>query len=156
MSATASLGVLGVSADLAIMLALLAAVASPAVSQLARPLIATLAFVCAWLLTAAFDALRAPGWTTFTGAAVMVASISVTIVTVHRWTQNGDAGESGPGQSDDHDGGGPRRHRPVGPRRGAGSGGGDPAWWPEFERQFAFYVANRNGARRRRAEPTGR
>jgi len=41
--------------------------------------------------------------------------------------------DSGPG------GGGGGWRRPDGPR----SPQGDPAWWPEFERQFAAYVAGR-------------
>ena len=60
---TSSLGLLAVFADVVILLALVAAVARPGASQPARPLMATFAFACAWLLTAMFDALRAPGWT---------------------------------------------------------------------------------------------
>jgi hypothetical protein len=92
-----------------ILLVLVAAVASPRVSQVARPLIAAFAFVSAWLLTAVFDELRTPAWTMFTGCAVIVVSIIVIIVTVHRWTQGGDGDESGAGQQDDQGGGGPRR-----------------------------------------------
>jgi hypothetical protein len=65
-------------------------------SQLARLVIASFAFVCAWLITAAFDAMRAPVWTTFTGGAVIVASIAVVIATLHVWTQAGDGGETQP------------------------------------------------------------
>ena len=34
-------------------------------------------------------------------------------------------------------GGGNKRREPPGPQ---GSGGGEPSWWPEFERAFAEYV----------------
>jgi hypothetical protein len=49
-----------------------------------------------------------------------------------------------PSQEDDHGdsgsdgGGGPRRPTPP-PQPG-----GDPVWWPEFERQFAAYVRSRS------------
>jgi hypothetical protein len=45
--------------------------------------------------------------------------------------RDGGEGDSGPGG-----GGGPGRGGPDHP----GPGGGDPTWWPEFERQFAEYV----------------
>jgi hypothetical protein len=147
---TSSVSLLAVFADVVIMLALVAALASPAVSELARPLIAMFAFACAWLLTAGFDALRAPGWTMFMGGAVIVVSLVVIIVTVHRWTQGGDGGDSGPGRrGDEHGGSGPRRCRPDTPQRGGG--GSDPSWWPEFERQLAFYVAEREREKRQPA-----
>ena len=43
----------------------------------------------------------------------------------------------GSGGDDDHgDGGGGRRRPPPAPSRP----GGDPVWWPEFEREFAAYA----------------
>jgi hypothetical protein len=48
--------------------------------------------------------------------------------------RGGEDADSGPG------GGGPGRRGPGGPREPQG----DPAWWPEFERQFAAYVVCRN------------
>jgi hypothetical protein len=147
---SASVGLLEMFADVVILLALAAAVASPRVSGLARPLIAMLVFAGAWLLTAVFGALRAPGWTMFTGGAVIAVSIVVITVTVHRWTQGGDGGDSSPGRrGDEHGGGGPRRCRPDTPQRGGG--GSDPSWWPEFERQLAFYVAEREREKRQPA-----
>ena len=137
---TTSVGLLAVLADVVIMLALVEALRSRAVSDLARPLIALCALACAWLLTAVCDALRAPGWTMFMGGAVIVVSIVVTTVTVHRWTQGGDGEESGPGQrGDEHGGGGPRRRQPDAPQDGGGDS--DPSWWPEFERELAAYGA---------------
>jgi hypothetical protein len=97
-------------------------------SQLSRLVIATLAFVCSWLITAAFDALRAPAAAMFVGGAVILLSIAAVIATLHRWARAGDEG-----------GGGPRRRSPDHPQ--PEGGGSDPSWWPEFERQLASYVA---------------
>jgi hypothetical protein len=52
-----------------------------------------------------------------------------------------------PDGSDDSDsggGGGNVRRDPP----GLGSSGGGPAWWPEFEREFADYVARVNASSR--------
>jgi hypothetical protein len=143
----------GVTADGVILLVLVAAVASQRVSQLARLLIATFAFMCAWLLAAGFAALRAPGWTTFTGCAVIVVSIVVMIVSLHLWTQAGEGGQSDGEHRGDH-GGGSSRRKPDAPRRGGG--GDDPSWWPEFERQLALYVAERDGGTQQPAVLPGR
>lgn len=118
------------------------------VPRLARPLLAISAFMSAWLLTAMSDALHAPGWTTFMGAAVMVISILVVTVTVHLWTLQGDGNESGPGLGGNDGGGGPRRRRPDAPHRG--DGGDDRSWWPEFERQLGSYISERE----RETEPS--
>jgi hypothetical protein len=142
-----SIGLLGALGDALILLALAAAVASSRVSHLARPLLAISAFTCAWLLTAMSDALHAPGWTMLTGGVVIVVSIVVVTATVHRWTQQGDGSDTGPGLPGNDGGGGPRRRRPDAPKRG--DGGNDPSWWPEFERQLGFYIAERE----REAEP---
>lgn len=135
---TSWISLLSVCADVVILLALAAAVSSPQASSLARPAIATLAFACAWLITA-FDAMRARDWTIFLGVAVIVVSIVVIIATLHIWTQGGDGGESGAGRGGDHGGGGPGRQRPDAPQDGGG--GNNPGWWPEFERELASYVA---------------
>ena len=57
-----------------------------------------------------------------------------------------DRRDSGEGDSGPGGGGGPGRGGPDHP----GPGGGDPAWWPEFERQFAEYITSELpvGARR--------
>jgi len=107
---TSWIGLLGVFADVVILVALAVAVASHRVSLLGRLVIATIAFACAWLLAAGFDAIGARGWTMFLSAAVIVVSIGVNVATLHLWTQGGD---------------------------------GAPSWWPDFERQFADYVAER-------------
>jgi hypothetical protein len=104
------LGLLNAFTDVVILAALALVVTSRRVSQLAQLLIATLAFVCAWLVAAGFDAMGARGWTIFLGAAVIVASIGMITASLHLWTQADD---------------------------------GAPSWWPDFERQFAEYVAER-------------
>lgn len=137
---TSSIGLLSVFADVVILLVLAAAVSSPRVSSLARPMIATFAFACAWLITA-FDALRAPGWTVSLGVAVIVVSIGLITATLHIWTQEIDGGGNGAGPRPDDGGGGSRQRRPDAPQHGGG--GSNPSWWPEFERQLALYVAKR-------------
>lgn len=107
---TSWLGLLSVFADVVILLALAVAAASRKVSRLARLVIATVAFACAWIVAVGFDAIRVRGWTLVLSGAVIVLSIGVIIATLHRWTQGGDDA---------------------------------PSWWPDFERQFADYVADR-------------
>jgi hypothetical protein len=114
------------------------AVAKGRTSALPRLLIAVFAFMCAWLLAAELGALGAPGWTMFMGGAVIVVSIAVMLGAVHVWSQVGEGGESeGEHRGDDGEGG-PRPDAPE-----PGGGGNDPRWWPEFERQLAFYTAER-------------
>ena len=129
---------IGVFADLVISLVLVAAISSPRLSRLARLLIATSASACAWLLAAALDAQRVPSWTIFAGGAVIAVSIYVMAITLHLWTQEGEA-QRGLGLGGNDDEGGPRRGPPDAPRHGGD--GNDPSWWPEFARQLAFYVA---------------
>jgi hypothetical protein len=116
---------------------------------LATLMIAAFAFVCAWLITAALDAMRAPEWTMVTGGAVIMVSILAVIAALQLWTQTGDAGETEPARRTDEGEGGPRPHRPDAPK--PGGGGSDPSWWPEFERRLALYVAERERENRRPA-----
>jgi hypothetical protein len=81
-----------------------------------------------------------------TGGAVIVVSVIAITVTVHLWAQEG-AGDSGPGERGG--GGGPPHRRPDAPQRGGG--GQEPSWWPEFERQMAVYVAERESEMQRDA-----
>jgi hypothetical protein len=145
---TPSIALLGLSAQVVILLALVAAVASPRASQPARAMSATFAFTCAWLLTAVLGGLRAPGWTMLTGGTVIVVSIGVITVTVHVWTQEAGRG-SGPGRRANGGGGGPPGRRPDPPQ--PGDGGQEPSWWAEFEREVAFYVAERESEKQRSA-----
>jgi hypothetical protein len=138
---TSWIGLLSAFAALVTLLALATAVASPRLSLLARLVIATLAFACAWLSTAVFDAVRAPGWTIFLGAVVILVSIVAIATTLHLWTQEGEGGDGGPGDRGGPGEGGPRRRRPDAPQPGGDDV--DPSWWPEFERQLALYLSER-------------
>jgi hypothetical protein len=141
---TSWIGPLSVSADAVILAALTAALARSGASQAARPVIASAAFACAWLMTAGLAAMHAPGWTVAGGAALIVVSIAAIVSTVHLWAQAGIGGQIGPGHGGADGGDGPKR-RPDGPQHGGG--GGAPGWWPDFERQFALYVAERERGR---------
>jgi hypothetical protein len=143
---TSSIGLSAAFVNGIVLLGLAAAVVSPRLSRLVRLMISTFAFACAWMITAVFDAMRAPDWTIFMGGAVIVVSIVVVIATLHRWTQAGDGGETRPGHRGDEGGGGPRRHWPDAPEPGGGDS--DPSWWPEFERRLSLYVAEREGENR--------
>lgn len=138
---TASVDLVSVCADVAILLTLGATVAIPTFSPLARLVIATFALAFAWLAAAVLDATRSADWTILLAGAVIVVAVAVTTATLHRWTQEGADGDSGPGHRDTRGGGGPRSRRPDAPR---GRGGDSaPSWWPEFERELALYAAER-------------
>ncbi len=72
------------------------------------------------------------------GCAVIAASIVVIVVTLHIWTQAGAGPEGGGGQRRNEGGAVPPQ---------PGSGGTGPGWWPEFERQFASYLGDRDRER---------
>lgn len=141
---TSSIGLPAAFSNVVGLPVLAGAVAGRRLSQLARLMIATSVFVCAWLTTAALAAMRAPEWTMFMGGAVIVASIVVVIAMLHLWTRGG-AGETQEERRGDEGGGGPRRHWPDAPQ--PGGGGSDPSWWPEFERRLALYAAERERGR---------
>lgn len=129
-----SIAPLSLFADVVLCLTLAMTLVNPKVSLLARPAIATFVLASAWLITAVVDAVGAPRWTIFLGGGVIVVSLVVVLATLHSWTQAGDAAARG----GDQGGGGVRRPRPDAPQPG-----GDPSWWPEFERELAVYVAER-------------
>lgn len=135
---TSWLGLSSVFADAVILVVLAAAIAKRNMPRIARPVIATLAFVCAWLIAAGFDAMGVRGWAMFLSAAVIVVSLAAITATLHFWALGDEGGDAGPGPRGAHGGGGPRRRRPDAPQPG---GGGAPSWWPDFERQFEAYVA---------------
>src|SRR5581483_3984417 len=78
-------GLLSASADVVILVALAALAVSRKVSPLARLVVATFAFACAWLVAAGFEAAQAPGWTMLLGGAVVGVSIVVITATLHVW-----------------------------------------------------------------------
>jgi hypothetical protein len=143
---TSWVGLSSVFADAVILVVLAAAIANRNVSRLARPVIATFGFVCAWLIAAGFDAMGVRGWAIFLSAAVIVVSLAAVTATLHFWTLGGEGGGAGPGPRGAHGGGGPRRRRPDEPQPG---GGDAPRWWSEFERQFEAYVVERQHERAR-------
>jgi hypothetical protein len=55
----------------------------------------------------------------------------------------GGVGSGGTPGGDDSGGGGGGSVRDPDPPRPGGGVGGDPDWWPDFEREFAAYVATR-------------
>jgi hypothetical protein len=138
---TTSINLLIVFADVTVLLALAGAVASRGVSSLARAVLATFAFLGAWLMTAVLDAIHAPGWTILLGGALIAANIVAISATLHLWAREGDCRDDAPGQPGDHGGDGPGRGWPDAPP--PGGGGSDPTWWPKFEQQLAAYVAGR-------------
>jgi hypothetical protein len=69
------------------------------------------------------------------GALLVAAFLWLAVVGIGQ--PPGREGDDEPGSGPN--GGGPRR---PGPDRGNPSGGA-PAWWPEFEREFAAHVRNR-------------
>lgn len=138
---TSPVGLSAAFVNAIVLVGLAAAVVSPRLSRLTRLMISAFAFVCAWLITAVFDAMRAPDWTVAMGGVVIVVSIVVVIATLHRWTQACDSDEIQPERRGDEGGGGPRRDWPDAPEPGGGHS--DPTWWPEFERRLSLYVAER-------------
>lgn len=138
---TSSIGLSAGFAYVVVVLVLAGAIAYRRLSQLARLMIATFVFACAWLITAALDAIRAPDWMMGVGGVVVVLSIVAVFATLHLWTQADGNGEPHPGYGGDDGGGGLRHRQPDLPQ--PGGGGKDPSWWPEFERRLALYVAER-------------
>lgn len=78
-----------------------------------------------------------PEWTRVVAVVAMVAGFYALIAAL-------DSIGGAPGGGDDDHGHGP--DTPTG--RDGGPGSLEPEWWPEFERQFAGYVARRSAARR--------
>jgi len=82
------------------------------------------------------------------GIATAAVAVTIGLVALIGRTLRAVDGESGPEESDGTDsgpgGGGGGSDRP-GPRsdRGGDPACGDPAWWPEFERELTRYVARR-------------
>lgn len=111
----------------------------------ARLPLALTAFASAWSTCFVLLKTQAPHWTILPGAALVLGGI-VVVVVAGQTSLPHDAGDDG---SDDGGtgGGGPGRRPPDRP-----TGGGDPAepsWWPQFERDLARYVAQREHDERR-------
>jgi hypothetical protein len=92
---------------------------------------------------AAHSASTASMWVT-----ALIAAACVLLVVCVVWLVAVAVGAAGAnGEKDDRDegpgGGGGRGGPPSPDRSGGDSPAGEPAWWPEFELQFADYVAAR-------------
>jgi hypothetical protein len=83
-------------------------------------------------LSSVLDGSHHPGGPPAAVIAIVIGAV-LTLAIVLLWLHMGNSGP-GPGDSDDDSGGGGRR--PPEPPPPA-----DPGWWPEFERDFAAYVA---------------
>lgn len=77
-----------------------------------------------------------PEWTRVVAVGAMVLGFYAVIEAL-------DSIGGTPGGGDDDHGHGPDTPRGPGP----GPGSQEPEWWPEFERQFASYVARRSAPR---------
>lgn len=130
----------GVAADLVVVIAVVLTLTRKAFSAPKRAVLLTLALLCAWFMSMVLETLRAPVWLLLMTGAVIVLNVIALAATVHLATSYRPGDNPGGG----HDGRG--RPRPEDP--GRDGGGGEPSWWPEFERQFAGYVSEAERPRR--------
>jgi hypothetical protein len=94
-------------------------------------------------------AVRAGGTIPAWQAVIIVAFCVAIIIGVFVFGAGGRGGMRG---GDDLDGGGDGPGgRDPGPPQPGGGASKDPDWWPEFERQFAAYVATRRRAASQRS-----
>lgn len=77
-----------------------------------------------------------PVWPLSIDVAVLLLSLAGGIALLYHATLE-------TGEDQDHGRGGRRRPVPDAPRP---DGGGDPVWWPEFERELARYTAETSAA----------
>lgn len=98
-------------------------------SELARPLIATVSLLCLWFIAMALEAAQAPVWALALIGGVLLVNLIVLAASVLKVTREQD-GEDGDGDLP--------LHRPDRPEPG---GGGEPSWWPELERELTQYLA---------------
>jgi hypothetical protein len=97
-------------------------------SQITRPLIATLWLVGLWFLAMVLEALDAPAWALALNGGLLLANLGALIVSIHEITCERERPDGEGGVSLD---------RPDAPDP---DGGDDPSWWPGFERELAQYV----------------
>jgi hypothetical protein len=93
-------------------------------------------------LTQLREGAAAPHGATSSGSSLLVGLVTTAVVLVpialvlFVWLRGGHGGAEGEDGNPGWGGGGSRPSGPDGPR----GLGGEPAWWPEFERQFAAWV----------------
>lgn len=98
-------------------------------SQISRPLVAAFSLVGLWFLAMVLETLRVPVWALVMNGGLLLVNVIVLTAAIHDVTRQQ--------YHQDGDGGLPPR-RPDLPDPG---GGGEPTWWPEFERALAKYLA---------------
>jgi hypothetical protein len=109
-------------------------------SELTRPLAATVSLLCLWFIAMILEAMRAPVWALGTICGVLLANVILLAACILEVTREQDGG--------DGDGDVPL-HRPDRPEPGNGGG---PSWWAEVER----YLAEQERQKRRpQRDPVG-
>lgn len=123
----------GVVADLIAVIAVSITLTRHSFSAPKRAALLTLSLLCAWFVSMVLETLRSPVWLLLMTGAVILLNVIALAATIHLATSVQPDDDPGDG----HDGRG--RPGPENPARDGG--GGEPGWWPEFERQFADYVS---------------
>lgn len=98
-------------------------------SQVARPLFATVSLLTLWFVAFALQGLGMPVWTVCLTCGFSAVNLIVLMGLFHQVTLERDPGDGGRGIAGD---------RPDAPDAGPG---GELSWWPEFERELAEYSA---------------
>lgn len=106
-------------------------------SEITRPLVTAASLLVLWFLAMVLEALGVPVWAMAMVAGLLLANLIAVTYSIHQVTRERDR-PGGDGRRPDH---------PDTPGPG---GGGDPSWWPEFERELTDYVAEREQGERRR------
>jgi hypothetical protein len=119
--------------DAIVLLGLWLVLAAGWVPRRARFPVALTSFASAWTLAFLMAETRTPSWRGVASTLAIVISLVLLIAVGQRAMPSDSEGGDGDG------GGGPGRRPPDRPNDGGGPT--DPAWWPEFERDFARHVA---------------
>jgi hypothetical protein len=99
-------------------------------AQIVRALLATVSLLVLWFLAFALQELSVPVWALGVIGALSVVNLIVLMGLFHQLTCERDRREGGNGRA--------VAPNPVAPNPG---GGGEPSWWPKFERELAQYSA---------------
>jgi hypothetical protein len=107
------------------------------ISRVARPLVACAGLSGAWGAWVLVIVLHWPLWMSALAGSVFALSSVAMGVAIHLATCE---------EEDRHDGGAGGAPC-LNPEAPGGGGGDEPVWWPDFEQQFAAYVARRDRER---------
>jgi hypothetical protein len=131
---------LAIVADAVVLIALWLVVVTGWGPRRARFPLAFVSFGSAWTLAFLMAESRTPAWRGLPTTLALVISLVLLI---------GVAKRSMPSDSEggDSDGGGGGLERPPPDRPNGGGGPAEPSWWPEFERDFARYLVQRERAK---------